>query len=147
MMKTADGKTEVALKSKKVLKILWVEDLEDDIMFAERQLKKGGIQFVTRGVMTRQEFTVAISEFHPDVILSDQNLPQFNCSEAFKIYKEHHLNIPFILVTGMVSEDVSSLNLGVDDYVLKSDLSRLSSAILNAIREREIERCKIEKSR
>jgi len=49
MMKTADGKTEVALKSKKVLKILWVEDLEDDIMFAERQLKKGGIQFVTRG--------------------------------------------------------------------------------------------------
>jgi len=144
-MKTAgEGK----LKSKKALRILWVEDLEDDVMIGERELKHSGLLFETRRVQIREDFIAAITEFAPDIILSDHSLPQFNSSAAFEIYREKKLDIPFILVTGTVSEEfaVNCLKLGVDDYVLKSNLKRLPSAILNALHDREIQQADRERS-
>jgi signal transduction histidine kinase len=81
-----------------------------------------------------------LNEFVPDVILSDHALPQFNSVEALKITRSSS-NVPFILVTGTVSEEfaVSCLKQGADDYVLKSNLVRLPSAIVNALRQRNIE--------
>ena len=78
-------------------------------------------------VETREDFIAALESFKPDIILSDHGLPQFNSVQAFKIYMEHGLKIPFILVTGNVSEEfaVNALKLGIDDYVLKTNLSRL----------------------
>ncbi|HWA34589.1 MAG TPA: response regulator, partial [Cyclobacteriaceae bacterium] len=144
MKKAGEGSVE----EQKVLRILWVEDREDDVMIAERELRDSGLSFRTHRVLTREEFIAAINDFQPNIILSDHSLPQFDSSEAFAIYNEMKLAIPFILVTGTVSEEfaVNCIKLGVDNYVLKSNLSRLPSAILNALHEREIAKANQEKS-
>lgn len=118
-----------------------LEDLQDDVGLIERILSKQGMRFVSRRVDTREDFTRELSEFKPDVILSDHALPQFNSLEALDICKNMNLDIPFILVTGTVSEEfaVSCLKQGADDYVLKTNLTRLPSAIQNALRQRHHE--------
>ncbi len=146
---TDPSKSNDAQKGLGISKILWVEDLEDDVMLGERELKKVGMRFTSRRVETREDFINAVQTFKPDVILSDHSLPQFDSAEAFKIYKALELTIPFILVTGTVSEEfaVSSLKLGIDDYVLKSNLSLLSSAIVNALNQRRIENARTEREK
>jgi signal transduction histidine kinase len=125
----------------KELKILMLEDLQDDVGLIERTLNKQGIVFVGKRVDTREEFKDALTAFDPDVILSDHALPQFNSLEALTICQNQGMNIPFILVTGTVSEEfaVSCLKQGADDYVLKSNMVRLPSAIQNALRQRHHE--------
>jgi signal transduction histidine kinase len=125
----------------KELRILMLEDLQDDVGLIERTLNKQGILFVTKRVDTREEFSEALINFKPDVILSDHALPQFNSLEALTIYHKQGMDIPFILVTGTVSEEfaVSCLKQGADDYVLKSNMVRLPSAIQNALRQRHHE--------
>jgi signal transduction histidine kinase len=138
------------MNSEKELKILMLEDLQDDVGLIERTLSKQGIQFTSKRVDTRDEFVEALDSFDPDVILSDHALPQFNSLEALTICRNQHIDIPFILVTGTVSEEfaVSCLKQGADDYVLKSNLVRLPSAIQNALKQRhhEHKRKKAEKA-
>ncbi|HYG17438.1 MAG TPA: response regulator, partial [Ohtaekwangia sp.] len=123
------------------LRILMLEDLEEDIGLIEHSLHKERLVFISRYADTREEFVRALEEFHPDVILSDHALPQFNSVEALKLCRKSSHNVPFILVTGTVSEEfaVSCLKQGADDYVLKSNLARLPSAITNALKQRNIE--------
>lgn len=123
------------------LKILMLEDLPEDIGLIEHILRKEGIHFISHYADTKEEYVRALEEFHPDVILSDHALPQFNSVEALTICRKNALNIPFILVTGTVSEEfaVSCLKQGADDYVLKSNLVRLPSAIINALKQRNVE--------
>lgn len=125
----------------KELKILMLEDLQDDVGLIERTLRKEGLLFSSRRVDSQEEFTESLEKFHPDVILSDHALPQFNSLEALKICRKQAANIPFILVTGTVSEEfaVSCLKQGADDYVLKSNMVRLPSAIQNALKQRQQE--------
>ncbi len=125
----------------RALKILMLEDVPEDIGLIEHVLRKEGIHFDSFTVDTKEEYIKALEEFLPDVILSDHALPQFNSVEALSICRKNALNIPFILVTGTVSEEfaVSCLKQGADDYVLKSNLVRLPSAIVNALRQRNIE--------
>jgi signal transduction histidine kinase len=125
----------------KELKILMLEDLQDDVGLIERTLNKQGILFISKRVDTREEFTEALASFKPDVILSDHALPQFNSLEALTICQKQSMDVPFILVTGTVSEEfaVNSLKQGADDYVLKSNMVRLPSAIQNALRQRNHE--------
>jgi len=134
----------------KELKILMLEDLQDDVGLIERTLNKQGIVFISKRVDTREEFIDALMNFSPDVILSDHALPQFNSLEALTICRKEHVDVPFILVTGTVSEEfaVSCLKQGADDYVLKSNLVRLPSAIQNALKQRhhEHKRKKAEKA-
>lgn len=120
------------------MKILMLEDLQDDVGLIERTLNKQGISFVSKRVDTREEFILSLDSFDPDVILSDHALPQFNSLEALTICRKHHSHVPFILVTGTVSEEfaVSCLKQGADDYVLKSNLVRLPSAIQNSLKQR-----------
>jgi signal transduction histidine kinase len=125
----------------KDLKILMLEDLPEDIGLIERILKKEGIKFESSYADTKEQYVKALDQFQPDVILSDHVLPQFNSVEALSICRKNLLNIPFILVTGTVSEEfaVSCLKQGADDYVLKSNLVRLPSAIINALKQRNVE--------
>ena len=106
------------------LKILILEDVRADVALMERALKKEGLAFTSKHVDKRDEFIDALRQFTPDVVLSDLSLPQFNSTEALKICKGQDRKIPFILVTGSVSEEfaVDSLKEGADDYVLKSNL-------------------------
>ncbi|SHH30920.1 hypothetical protein SAMN04488109_3632 [Chryseolinea serpens] len=126
----------------KPLRILVLEDVEDDVGLIARVLQKEGILFETNRVDTRQEFVEALRTYEADVILSDHRLPQFNSFDALKLCRRAGVQIPFILVTGSVSEEfaVSCLKQGADDYVLKSNLIRLPTAIINALKQKALER-------
>lgn len=134
----------------KVLKILMLEDLQDDVGLIEHTLRKEGMNFSVKRVDSQEEFSECLEKFQPDVILSDHALPQFNSLEALKICRKQAVNVPFILVTGTVSEEfaVSCLKQGADDYVLKSNMVRLPSAIHNALKQRhhEVKRKKAERT-
>src|SRR5690349_15973638 len=125
----------------KELKILILEDNEDDAGLVDRALHKEKILFKRIRVDTREEFMQALDLFKPDVVLSDHSLPAFNSIEALKICQGKKLDVPFILVTGAVSEEfaVNCLKRGADDYVLKSNLSRLPLAIRYALRQHRYE--------
>lgn len=131
---------------KEALKILILEDLVEDVELVSRSLKREDLQFEIVHVDTREEFINSLKTFKPDVVLSDHALPKFNSIEAFKICKGEGTRIPFILVTGTVSEEfaVNILKQGADDYVLKSNLSRLPSAITQALSKLKAEREKQE---
>ncbi len=123
------------------LRILMLEDLEEDAGLIERILKKDKISFTIRRVDTRDDFSEALGDFSPDVILSDHALPMFNSIEALELCRKNGIHVPFILVTGTVSEEfaVNCIKRGVDDYILKSNLSRLPMAIEHALRQHQYE--------
>lgn len=123
------------------LRILLLEDVEDDAELIIHLLTKEGLEFTTYRVDTKSDFIDALRTRLYDVILSDHSLPQFNSSEALKICQRAGIEVPFILVTGTVSEEfaVKSLKQGADDYVLKSNLKRLPTSITNAIKQRRLE--------
>ena len=126
----------------KSLKILFLEDLPEDVELIEHVLRKEKISFISKRVDERQEFIEALQDFLPDVILSDHSLPQFNSIDALSICRKLTVHVPFILVTGAMSDEfaVKCLKGGADDYVLKSNLSRLPSAILTTLKQHQDER-------
>ena len=119
------------------LKILIIEDLEEDVGLIERVLKEDMLSFKSIMVDNREQYIKELESFGPHVILSDHSLPQFNSIEALKILRDQGIDIPFILVTGTVSEEfaVRCLKLGAHDYVLKSNLARLPAALKNAMQQ------------
>jgi CheY-like chemotaxis protein len=130
----------------KSLRILILEDSPDDLDLIERELKRGGIRFTSIVVKKKDEYENALSAFSPEVILSDHSLPQFNSIEAMQIWKnfqqQNNVAIPFILITGSVSEEfaVQSLKAGADDYILKDRLKRLPTSIQNALQKVQMEK-------
>lgn len=121
------------------LKILMVEDSETDADLLIRFLKKENIDFSHSRVWNKDAFINALKENNYDLIIADHNLPQFSGMEAFRIAKNK--NIPFILITGSVSEKTLTeyAKEGVDDYILKENLLRLPSAITNVVSKKKIE--------
>jgi len=121
------------------LKILHLEDDPEDAEIVQHLLSKEipGCEFHT--VSYKDEFIRVIETIHPEIILSDNQLPRFNATEALSIHRELGLTIPFILVTGTVSEEfaASILRAGADDYILKDRLSRLPGAIYAALQKRK----------
>ena len=124
----------------KALRILMLEDTPDDALLIQMILKRAGLAFESKVVDNREDFTRQITEFNPDIILSDHQLPQFISSEALEITRSHFPFMPFILVTGAVSEEfaASIIKAGADDYLLKGNLTRLSLAINQAIEKQRI---------
>lgn len=127
---------------KEELRILMLEDQEDDAGLIDHVLRKERIRFTRKRVDTRDGFVDALSSFNPDIIISDHALPQFNSIEALLVCQTMDIRIPFLLVTGSVSEEfaVNCLKRGVDDYILKTNLSRLPQAIQNSLQTRDYAR-------
>lgn len=117
------------------IKVLHLEDLASDAEFVARVLKKSEQQFEVKVVDTRCEFETALKDFVPEVILSDHSLPSFNSLEAMDILHDSGMTIPFILVTGTVSDEFASeaMKKGAADYILKDRLQRLPAAIMSAL--------------
>lgn len=130
------------------LKILLLEDSSFDVTLIEREFTRAGVSFTSVVVCERPAFEEALRTFNPDVILCDHHMPRMNSIEAFEIFREYQKNtgrlIPFILVTGEVSEEfaVQCIKAGVDDYILKDRLKRLPISVENAL-----EKCRIEGER
>jgi len=122
-----------------------LEDSSSDVEIVQRVLKKEKMPVEFTVVMTREKYLHALDEFKPDLILSDNSMPQFTATEALEIINERGTSIPFILVTGTVSEEFAAnvIKLGADDYILKDRLIRLPSAIETALRKRQDEKEKL----
>jgi CheY-like chemotaxis protein len=124
------------------LKILLLEDNRSDAEMIRRVLEKEQVGTEFRLEMNRDGFLAALEAFTPDVIVSDNSLPQFSATEALEIVHQRCLHLPFILVTGTVSEEFAAgiIKLGADDYILKDRLTRLPAAIENALKQKRIEK-------
>jgi PAS domain S-box-containing protein len=127
---------------KKQLKILMLEDSRPDADLVQYKLTASKVNYKFKLIDTAHELEDALENYKPDVILSDHSLPGFNSFEALQICKERNYKGPFILVTGTVSEEFAaeSIREGADDYVLKDKLTRLPSAISNALAKKMAER-------
>ncbi len=112
------------------LRILMLEDDPIDAEIIQWALKEN-CTCVFNVAINKEAYCIALDQFHPDLILADNALPKFNAKEALEIVGERSLNIPFILVTGTVSEEFAAniIRLGADDYILKDRLARLPAAI------------------
>jgi diguanylate cyclase (GGDEF)-like protein/PAS domain S-box-containing protein len=119
------------------LKILMLEDVATDAELAARELKRGGIAFVSQRVETDTDFREALETFQPDLILSDFTLPGFDGLLALKIAHARVPDTPFIFVSGTLGEEtaVESLKRGATDYIVKDNLKRLAAAVERAIQE------------
>ena len=117
------------------LKILILEDEPNDAALIQRELRKAGLDFIARRVDTRAGFIEALETFAPDILLADYKLPNFNGAEALAHVRHIHPEIPVVMVTGALGEEaaIDLLHAGAADYVLKSNLLRLSPAVERAI--------------
>lgn len=119
--------------------ILFLEDQESDLEITLHQLKKAGFDPVWHNVLTKEDFIAAL-QAPPDIILADFTLPQFTALDALEILQEHNLDIPFIVVSGTISEEVAvrCMKLGASDYLLKDRLTRLGPAIEQALEQKKL---------
>ena len=122
------------------LRVLMVDDSEDDVLLIIRQLKRGGYSPVYQRVEDSTSMKKALQEQQWDVILCDYSMPNFNVPSAIDSLKEINLDIPLIIVSGDPGADVivECMRLGARDYVKKHNLTRLCPAI-----ERELEAAEI----
>jgi two-component system cell cycle sensor histidine kinase/response regulator CckA len=119
--------------------ILLVEDREDDAILITRALSRANLEPLITRVETEEQMRGALSSARWDVILSDYMLPKFSCHRALEILQESGADIPFISISGTVSEEtiLTALRAGARDYVMKDNLARLPSAIEREMREAE----------
>jgi signal transduction histidine kinase len=112
------------------VRILFVDDSEDDVLVVGRELRRGGIAFESRRVDAAADLRAALDEPW-DVVLCDYSMPGFGAMEAFAIIRERAPDVPFIIVSGTIGEEraVEAMRAGVGDFVLKDRLARLVPAI------------------
>ncbi len=124
------------------LRILYLEDSLADVELVTETLERQGLKCAIDRVESGSEFAKAFQETTYDLILSDFSLPSYNGLKALKHVRERDVNVPFILISGMIGEDpaIQSLLDGATDYVLKNKMSRLVPAVQRALRETESRR-------
>jgi signal transduction histidine kinase len=124
-------------QNSKPLRALLVEDNVDDAELVIRELRRGGYEPTTRRVQTGPDLTATLTNEIWDVIISDYSMPQLNAPDAFAIVRGLNLDIPFIIVSGTVGEEVAvtAMRTGVHDFLLKGHLRRLVAAIERELRE------------
>ena len=124
------------------LKILFVEDVPSDVDLAVLELRKQKLKFDHITVCTREDLLTALRDFIPDLIISDYMMPAFNGLQALKVAKDYNLDIPFILYTGSVNEEIAveCIKEGAQDYVIKEHLTRLPFAVKEALEQVRINR-------
>ena len=137
------------IKNMEPLKILMLEDSTDDAELVQRLLIKERPQSHFSVAMSKELFLRELDSFQPDLILADNSMPSFSSTDALKIVRERNLLTPFILITGTVSEEFAAkiIKLGADDYFLKDRLTRLPVAIEAALKQRRLEKERLDDQR
>ena len=109
------------------VRVLIVEDSEDDVLLLVWELKRGGYNLYYEAVDTRADMEAVLRTGPWDIVISDYSMPDFSGLEALATLRAHALDIPFIIVSGNIGEDVAveAMKAGAHDYVMKRNLSRL----------------------
>jgi PAS domain S-box-containing protein len=119
------------------LRVLIVEDAEDDMFFVLRELRRGGYIVDSMRVETPKQMQDALHLQAWDLVIADYTLPAFSAPEALKLIQSQHLDIPFIIVSGTIGEDtaIAAMKAGAHDYLIKGNLARLMPAVERELRE------------
>lgn len=119
----------------KNLRVLHLEDSDEDHALVLAYLRKGGIAGQVQRIETADELLLALNQSDWDLILSDYNLPGYSGLAALETVRSLGVLVPFILVSGEIGEDIAvqAMRNGANDYLLKSKLARLAPAALLAI--------------
>jgi two-component system cell cycle sensor histidine kinase/response regulator CckA len=123
----------------KPLRALMVEDVEQDALLAVRDLRRGGFDVTFERVDTPEAMAAALAKQPWDIIISDYSMPRFTALLALGLMKERNLDLPFIIVSGTVGEDIAveALRAGAHDFMAKGKFARLVPAIERELREAE----------
>lgn len=125
----------------KPLRVLIVEDSEDDALLLLRELRRS-YEPVYKRVETLESLKAALESEEWDLIISDYVLPRFSGHAALSALKESGLDLPFIIVSGNIGEDIAveAMKAGAHDYIIKGSLKRLVPAVERELREAEVRR-------
>jgi len=126
----------------KHLRILFVEDSEDDHQLVLRELRRNGIGVDTERVETPDTMRKALASREWDLIISDYSMPNFSAPQALTILQASDVDLPFIIVSGTIGEEtaVAALKAGANDFLVKGNLARLIPAIERELRDAKIRR-------
>jgi signal transduction histidine kinase len=118
------------------LRVLIIEDSEDDALLLLRELRRAGYDPSSQRVQTKAELEEALQQ-RWELILSDYTLPQFGALEALHVLQEKGQDLPFIAVSGTVTETtiLAAIKAGAGDYLMKDNLTRLGAAVDRELRE------------
>lgn len=124
----------------KPLRVLIVEDSEDDAILLLRELKRGGYDPIFERVDTPAAMIEVLEKQTWDILISDYSMPHFSAPEALKLLHKSGLDLPFIILSGKIGEDtaVAAMKAGAHDYIMKNNMARLIPAI-----ERELQEVKM----
>ena|SRR6478609_7441838 len=113
------------------LKVLIVEDSRIDAALILDELQNSGLTVLSRRVETPEDCIRVLEEEPWDIITSDYTMPRFSAMAALKALQQSELDIPFIIVSGSIGEElaVQAMHKGADDYLMKDNLARLPLAI------------------
>ncbi len=113
------------------LRLLMIEDNPDDEALVLRAIRKGGFNVEHVRVENREDLLSVLRHKDWDVVLSDYQMPEFNGLAALKIVKDRYKDLPFIIVSGTIGEEVAveAMRSGAQDYLMKDNLARLVPAI------------------
>src|SRR2546430_14065672 len=121
----------------KPLRVLMVEDSEDDARLMLRELRGAGYDLTHERVDTAAALEAALDRHPWDLVIGDYSMPHFSGTAALAILRERGLDIPYICVSGTITEElaVAAMKAGANDYVTKGQLKRLLPAIERELRE------------
>jgi signal transduction histidine kinase len=127
---------------KRPLQVLVIEDSEDDALLLEIELQRAGYAPACHRVETPAALTAALERQSWDLVLADYHLPGFDGLAALAIVKGKGLDLPFVIVSGYITEDtaVAAMKAGAHDYVMKDKLARLGPAVARELRDAEVRR-------
>jgi diguanylate cyclase (GGDEF)-like protein/PAS domain S-box-containing protein len=121
----------------RTLRALIVEDVEQDALLLVRELRRGGFAVTFERVETPEAMSAALEGRPWDIVISDYTLPHFSAPRALALMKERKLDLPFIIVSGVVGEEtaVEAIRAGAHDFMVKGKFSRLISAVERELRD------------
>jgi PAS domain S-box-containing protein len=121
------------------LRLLIVEDVEDDAVLTIRELRRAGYDVEVERVETAAAMAAALNQRTWDLVIADYSLPQFSGTAALELLKSTGLDIPFIIISGSIGDDlaVEAMKTGAHDYMLKGNLKRLAPSVERELRDAE----------
>jgi two-component system, cell cycle sensor histidine kinase and response regulator CckA len=125
-----------ATPSGRKLRLLLLEDQEDDALLLLHELERIGYEVTWERVQSGEAMLSALAKRQWDTIISDFSMPQFSARDALTLCREQGIELPFIIVSGTIDEEtaVESLHLGAEDFITKGRLARLGPAIERGLR-------------
>ena len=121
------------------LRVLIVEDSEDDMALLVRELRRGGYEPTFERVETPASMTTALGKNQWDLVICDYSMPHFSGTAALRLLRDKGSEVPFIFLSGTIGEEtaIAALKQGAQDYVMKDNLKRLLPAIQRELGEAE----------